>query len=69
MHTVQANKRTAILLLLLVLNGCWAVGSSPSPQRIDFPGARDNGLFDPSLAEDGRGRIRMSYSAVPENLP
>jgi len=50
MNCYKANKLTAIFLLIVVFGNAWMVGSSL--QRVNFSGAGDHGLFDPSLVED-----------------
>ncbi len=50
----------------LIITACGS-GSPPGnlfPARMEFPEAGQNGVFDPAPAEDGSGRIWMSYSSV-----
>jgi len=60
------------LFLLLVCSACGGGGSTtptPTPERINFSGVGDLGIYDPSLSQDPTtGRLWMSYSTINTSI-
>jgi hypothetical protein len=59
----------AILALVMLAPGASAGPADTKFSEISIPGAPDHGIFDPSVASSGAGKLYMSLSGVSSAMP
>ena len=69
MRAVAAVALGAVLVLNAFVPCSRAGQSGTSFTGISIPGAPDHGIFDPSVASDGAGKLYMSLSGVTSTIP